>query len=170
MVLRNVGLGVVVLAGVAGIAGASLISQRDALLGREFGHALAGARSAFAFPPGGEPGQAQRVVAGDEGYWLTHAEVVAPTRLTKPLALGDHITIASRDGDQRLLEVVALRLLEASPGAQAGTGEHGRLMLVTCRTMSAGGASAMSSGGAGLVRFIVAAEPVDASHAPAKSL
>src|SRR5215831_12934094 len=84
MVLRNVGLGVVVLAGVAGIAGASLISQRDALLGREFGHALAGARSAFAFPPGGEPGQAQRVVAGDEGYWLTHAEVVAPTRLTKP--------------------------------------------------------------------------------------
>jgi hypothetical protein len=162
MVLRNVGLGLVVMAGVAGISGAALIFERDALLRHEFGHALEGARSAFAFPVAAEPGQAQRVVAGDEGYWLTHAEVVASTQLTKPLALGDRISIASHEGDQRQLEVVGLRLLETSPGG--ATADRGRFMLVTCRATGNGGGSAP------LVRFIVAAEPVDVARARAKSL
>src|SRR5262245_34121642 len=38
--------------------------------------------------------------AGDDGYWLTRADVANPV-FSKPLAIGDRITITDRDGRDR---------------------------------------------------------------------
>ena len=93
---------------------------------------------------------------GDEGYWLTRAEVENPIPLGKQLSVGDRITIAGRDGRQRILEVVDLRSL-GEPLTKAVTGAHPmRLLLVTCRIVDETNREAGAP-----VRFIIEGEPTE---------
>ena len=93
---------------------------------------------------------------GDEGYWLTRAEVESPIPFAKQLAVGDRITISGRDGRQRVLEVVDLRSLgEPLTKAVAGASSM-RLLLVTCRIVDEAGREASAP-----VRFIIEGEPAE---------
>ena len=93
---------------------------------------------------------------GDEGYWLTRADVENPIPFGKQLSVGDRITIAGRDGRQRILEVVDLRSL-GEPLTKAVTGAHPmRLLLVTCRIVDETNREAGAP-----VRFIIEGEPTE---------
>lgn len=67
--------------------------------------------------------------AGDEGYWLTRAEMQSPALFAKPVAVGDRITISSGDGLERRLEVVEVRAVGATPVGHDAIS----LLLVTAR-------------------------------------
>lgn len=142
---------------VAAVAGAA-VSRTDLLLSHGFGRALENSRPVLSFEPSG--GQTDATV-GDEGYWLTRAEVESPAPFAKPLAVGDRITIAGRDGRERHLEVADLK---AVGGTLLRAGSP-RLLLVTCRVLDASAQEARP------VRFIVEAEPAEPpAPAPAKAL
>ena len=66
---------------------------------------------------------------GDEGYWLTRAEMQSPALFAKPVAIGDRITIAGHDGQERRLEVVDVKAVGATPSGR----EAASLLLVTAR-------------------------------------
>jgi hypothetical protein len=156
---------VIVLAGiaVAAAAGAAVL-RTDLLLSRSFGNALDASRPGLSldWAASKEPAQG---AAGDEGYWLTRAEVESPTPFAKPLVVGDRITIAGRDGRERQLEVVDLKAI-GGHAARAAQTPHPRLLLVTCRIAGEGAERAEAP-----VRFIVEAEPAEpAAPAPAKAL
>ena len=105
---------VVVLAGVAAaVAAGAAVLRTDLLLSRGFGNALDASRPGLSFETAA--GKPHGAGAGDEGYWLTRAEVESPTPFAKPLAIGDRITIAGRDGRERQLEVVDLKALGGHP-------------------------------------------------------
>ena len=145
----------VVLAGaavVAVVAGAGALHS-DRLLSRGFGKAFQNAAPALSFDATERTGQTQGLASGDEGYWLTRAEVESSSPFAKPFAVGDHITISGRDGHERGLEVMDLK----SIGGQL------RLMLVTCRVTDTGGKGAT-------VRFIIEAGPRLPLQPPAKAL
>ena len=155
-----------VLAGVAiaAAAGAAL-ARTDQLLSHGFGNALDAPRPGLSFEITTAKEQPQGVTAGDEGYWLTRAEVESPTPFAKPLNVGDRITIAGHDGRERQLEVVDLKAIGGS-SARTGQAAHPRLLLVTCRIAGETAAKAEAP-----VRFIVEAEPaLPATPAPAKAL
>jgi hypothetical protein len=75
---------------------------------------------------------------GDEGFWLTRASSDSSSPLTKPLLLGDHISISSAGGDNRQFEVTAMKALgpDGAPSAD-GNLAPSRLMLVVCRLIEA---------------------------------
>ncbi|KAB2910875.1 MAG: hypothetical protein F9K29_23900 [Hyphomicrobiaceae bacterium] len=149
-------------------AGAASLWQTDLLLSRGFGKALQSASPALSFAPTAVSEWAKGPVAGDEGYWLTRAELQSPTAFPKPLAVGDRITISGGDGRQRQLQVADLKAIGGTMAVRNGSaGAHPRLMLVTCNVV---GDEAKRTDD-GPVRFIVEVEPVEAVPAPtAKSL
>lgn len=158
---------VIVLAGVAVAAAAgAAVLRTDLLLSRGFDHALEAPRPGLSFETAASKDPAQATTAGDEGYWLTRAEVESPTPFAKPIAVGDRISIAGRDGHERHLEVVDLKAIGGNVARAAGPA-HPRLLLVTCRIVGEGAGLAEAP-----VRFIVEAEPVAPATplAPAKAL
>ena len=66
---------------------------------------------------------------GDEGYWLTRAEVQSPALFAKPVGIGDRITISGTDGQERRLEVVDVKAVGAAPAGH----DTASLLLVTAR-------------------------------------
>ena len=153
----------IVLAGlaVAAVAAAGALRSDD-VLSRSFGKAFETSRPALSFDTVAPDGRAQGPASGDEGYWLTRADVESPSPLAKPLAVGDRITITGRDGQERRLEVVDLKAI----GDNAARGAHLRLMLVTCRVTGADPGSDEAT-----VRFVVEAEPAAPTlQQPAKAL
>ena len=119
----------------------------------------------LSFQPRPRRGQTQ-TVAGDEGYWLTRAEVESPTPFAKPLALGDRITISGRDGRAHQLEIVDLKAVGTTLPVIGRRPVPPRLLIVTCRTVGEAGDQ-----GQGQVRFIVEADAVEpGTVAPAKTL
>jgi hypothetical protein len=145
---------VIALAGFAALAavGAALW-QTDLLVARGFGKALEGVKPTLSFQPATK-GNQQQAVAGDEGYWLTRADVESPTPFAKPLALGDRITISGSDGRAHQFEIVDLKAVGSTlPVAAAGQALP-RLLVVTCRTVG-------GTGPQGQVRFIVEADAID---------
>jgi hypothetical protein len=145
---------VIALAGFAALAvvGAALW-QTDLLVARGFGKALEVVKPTLSFQSPTKGNQKQ-VVAGDEGYWLTRAEVESPTPFAKPLALGDRITISGSDGRAHELEVVDLKAVGTTLPVSAGGQDLPRLLIVTCRGVG-------EPGPQGQVRFIVEADAVD---------
>src|SRR5436190_5012245 len=145
---------VIVLAGVAVAAAAGAVAlHTDLLLSRGFGHALDAPRPGLSFDTVAAKEPAPGAAAGDEGYWLTRAEVESPTPFAKPLAVGDRITIAGRDGRERHLEVVDLKAIGGN-AARAARATHPRLLLVICRVTGETTDRADAP-----VRFIIEAEP-----------
>jgi hypothetical protein len=145
---------VIALAGFAAMAmvGAALW-HTDLLVARGFGKALEGAKPTLSFQFATKGNQKQ-AVAGDEGYWLTRADVESPTPFAKPLALGDRITISGSDGRAHQLEIVDLKAVGTTLPVAATGQALPRLLVVTCRTV--GGA-----GPQGQMRFIIEADAVD---------
>ncbi len=100
--------------------------------------------------------------AGDEGYWLARADVESPAPFDKGLAVGDRITITGRDGRERNLEVVDLRVI-GEPLIQTVAGVAPvRLLLVTCRII--GGGSELETKVP--VRFIIEGDSAEAPPPP----
>jgi hypothetical protein len=156
-ILAAAGLAVAVTAGVG-------VLRSDLLLNRGFGQALEASRPALSFDAAPAGSRSQATTVGDEGFWLTRADVESPAPFAKPLTVGDRITISGTDGHERQLEVVDLKAVGGSARGSRGTAQ--RLLLVTCRVTNA----AADQPGAP-VRFIVEAEPAaPARPAPAKSL
>jgi hypothetical protein len=157
---------VVVVAGLAvALAAGAAVLHTDLLLNRGFGNALEASRPGLSFDTVAAKELAQRATVGDEGYWLTRAEVESPAPFAKPLAVGDRITIAGRDGRERQLEVVDLKAIGGKAVRVTGAA-HMRLLLVTCRVTGEAAEHADAP-----VRFIIEAEPaVPALPAPAKAL
>ena len=115
---------VIALAGFAAVTvvGAALW-HTDLLVARGFGKALEGAKPTLSFQPATKKGTPVQTVAGDEGYWLTRAEVESPTPFAKPLSLGDRITISGGDGRTQQLEIVDLKAVAGTlPVATTGSG------------------------------------------------
>jgi hypothetical protein len=129
------------------LAAALAIVRNDALLAHGFGRALAASHAGLSFAPAAADPAASAATAGDEGFWLTRADVQSPAPFAKPLAVGDRITIAGSGGQERRLEVVAMRAVGGS-----GLGARGRLLLVSCRVAGEG-----QGGGATMVRFLIEA-------------
>jgi len=100
--------------------------------------------------------------SGDEGYWLTRAEVESPALFDKRLSVGDRITIAGRDGRERNLEVVDLRVIGESLIRTVAGAAPMRLLLVTCRIV--GGESGQEAKVP--VRFIIEGEPSEPAAPP----
>ena len=145
---------VIALAGFAALAavGAALW-QTDLLVARGFGKALEGVKPTLSFQPATK-GNQQQAVAGDEGYWLTRADVESPTPFAKPLALGDRITISGGDGRAHELEIVDLKAVGTTLPVSAAGHTLPRLLTVTCRSVG-------EAGPQGQVRFIVEADAID---------
>jgi hypothetical protein len=123
------GLAVAVLAGVTAF-------RTDVLLSRGFDKALDDWRPGVYFDSTARA-HGDGSVVGDEGYWLTRAEVRSPAPFAKPLMIGDTITISAPDGRQRRLEVVDLKAI-GEPITKVGVGQApARLLLVTCRVVDA---------------------------------
>ena len=141
------------------------VVRSDLLLNRGFGHALDASRPGLSFDTVATKAPAQGTTVGDEGYWLTRAEVESPAPFAKPLTVGDRITIAGRDGRERQLEVVDLKAVGGNAARALRSGAM-RLLLVTCRVAGEGTDRADAP-----VRFIIEAEPAaPALPAPAKAL
>jgi hypothetical protein len=112
----------------AGLGAAALtLGNGDAVVERGFQRALA----TMADRPDGAKAAAP-AIAGSEQYWLTHVvhDAGAPL-LTKPVAIGDRITINS-GGRDRILDVVTIDKLDSAL-ILASSERPARLLLVTCR-------------------------------------
>ena len=115
--------------GVAAVGvGAAALSfgNGDAVVERGFERALA----TMANGPDGT--KYAPAIAGSEQFWLTHVvhDAGAPP-FTKPVAIGDRITITS-GGRERVLDVVTIDKLDSSL-LLASSERPARLLLVTCR-------------------------------------
>jgi hypothetical protein len=157
---------VIVLSGLvlAVAAGAAALST-DFFLSRGFDKALETSRPGLSFDTAAAKAKTQAAAAGDEGYWLTRAEVQNSAPFTQAVAIGDRISIAGRDGRQRQLEVVDLKAIGGEL-ARAANAAPLRLLLVTCRVTGEAADRAEAP-----VRFIIeAGPPPPALPAPAKAL
>jgi len=100
--------------------------------------------------------------SGDEGYWLTRSEVASPSPFDKQLSVGDRITIAGRDGRERVLEVVDIKIIGEPLVPAVAVSAPPRLLMVTCRVVAADGEAEIKAP----VRFIIEAESQDRPSAP----
>jgi hypothetical protein len=121
---------------IAGAAGAAVM-RTDVLLGRSLGTALQQSKAELSFD-GVQVAARSGAAVGDEGFWLTRASSDISSPLAKPLLVGDHISISSAGGDNRLFEVTAMKALgpDGAPSAE-GNLAPSRLMLVVCRLIEA---------------------------------
>lgn len=156
-----------VLAGctVAAVAAAGAL-RADLMVAHAFGKAFGTQAATPPFEAVATSARHARPTVGDEGFWLTRAEVGSPAPFAKHLSVGDTITITDRDGRERKLEVVDLKPIGEAI-LRTGTGATPpRLLLVTCRIVGA-----TERDGQSPVRFIiegeVAAEPAALPPAPA---
>jgi hypothetical protein len=148
------------LSGVAGVlAVAAGVLYSDRLLSNGFEKALALSREGLSFDAA--PSRLSSAsAAGDEGFWLTQAEVQSPAPFAKPLAVGDRITIVGSDGRERRLEVVDLKAVGGRVAAA-----RGRLLLVSCRVTGKASEAAEAT-----VRFLIEVAAPESVPPPAKAL
>jgi hypothetical protein len=103
--------------------GGAIITHTPLTMSQGFEKALNTSRGELTFKPQHENRP------GDEGYWLTRAEVQSPALFAKPVAVGDRITISGSDGQERRLEVVDVKAMGATPAGR----DTASLLLVTAR-------------------------------------
>jgi hypothetical protein len=138
----------------AGLGAAAMtLGNGDAVVERGF-------KRAFADLDGkAVPGKPLPVVAGSEEFWLTHLVHDAGPAITKPVAVGDRITINS-NGRDRVLSVVTVDKLD-SQVLPISSERRTPLLLVTCRDAAEPEARP--------VRFLVEAGEDLPALSPAKS-
>lgn len=103
--------------------GGAIITHTPLTMSQGFEKALNTSRAELTFKPHHENRP------GDEGYWLTRAEMQSPALFAKPVAIGDRITISGSDGQERRLEVVDVKAMGATPVGRDAVS----LLLVTAR-------------------------------------
>jgi hypothetical protein len=112
----------------AGLGAAALtLGNGDAVVERGFERAFA--KLDASSPKGPFP-----VVAGSEEFWLTHVVHEAGPGITKPVTVGDRITINS-NGRDRVLHVVTVDKLD-SQVLPISSERPTPLLLVTCRDLT----------------------------------
>jgi hypothetical protein len=112
----------------AGLGVAALtLGNGDAVVERGFQRAFAKMDRAPAMAP-------LPVVAGSEEFWLTHVVHDTGPAVTKPVAVGDRITINS-NGRDRILHVVTVDKLD-SQVLPISSERPTPLLLVTCRDLN----------------------------------
>jgi hypothetical protein len=112
----------------AGLGVAALtLGSGDAVVERGFERAFAKMDRAPAMAP-------LPVVAGSEEFWLTHVVHDTGPAITKPVAVGDRITINS-NGRDRILHVVTVDKLD-SQVLPISSERPTPMLLVTCRDLS----------------------------------
>lgn len=116
-------IGALVAAGGTG----ALISR--ASLSNNFEKAIIASGSGLSFA---QQRDASRV--GDEGYWLTRAEVESPALFAKPVAVGDRIAFSGSDGVERKFQVVDVKAIGSLLPAKAQA-DAASLLLVTARLL-----------------------------------
>lgn len=127
---RRVGKGLLLTGALVMAAGAGAVLSRGTLsMSKGFEKAIIASGSELSFDRRVEP---HRV--GDEGYWLTRAEVESPALFAKPVAIGDRITISGTDGVERKLQVVDVKAIGSLLPAQSQA-EAASLLLVTARVL-----------------------------------
>ncbi len=109
----------------AGVGTAAMtLGSSDAVVERSFERALASRAE--------QPASTKiAAVAGSEQFWLTHVVHDAGAPVTKPIAVGDRLTINS-GGHARVLHVVTVDKLD-SQIVPISSERPTRLLLVTCR-------------------------------------
>jgi hypothetical protein len=122
---KNLPIAVLGLAAVGLGAAAMTLGNGDAVVERGFERAFANMDGNAA------PGKPLPVVAGSEEFWLTHLVHDAGGGITKPVAVGDRITINS-NGRDRVLHVVTVDKLD-SQVLPISSERPTPLLLVTCR-------------------------------------
>jgi hypothetical protein len=147
------------LALLAGGGAAALLTaaawRADLMVSHGFNKAIGGQAVLTPLEPQRTAGASGVTQDRDAGYWLTRSEVESPALFDRQLAVGDRITIAGRDGRERVLEVVDLKVVgESLVQAVAGAAPM-RLLLVTCHIVGGDGDQAAKVP----VRFIVEGEP-----------
>ena len=153
--IRNGRLLLIAGCAVAAFAGAGAW-RADLMVSHGFGKVLGAQNAPLPFEAAAS-GSQRAANVGDEGYWLTRAEVESPAPFAKRLAVGDRITISGQDGRERVLEVVDLKSI-GEPLTKVVTGTTPmRLLLVTCRTIDGSERDTHTP-----VRFIVEGEPAEA--------
>jgi hypothetical protein len=142
---------------VLAVAGGAALLGTQSQIGQGFEKALKVPRGELSFAPTSHPVDTR---PGDEGYWLTRAEVQSPMALAKPMVIGDRITITGTDGRERKLEVTDVKAI-----GTAGKASPVSLLLITCRVTEGGSQESTH------VRFIVEGESPKITGTPvAKSL
>jgi hypothetical protein len=132
------------------------LSQPEAVLDWSFEAGLAAASR-----PGERVAATPRNLADSPHFWLSKSEPNQALGSAQPVRLGDRITIASREGEHNVLEVIDIRNLDDDI-THAEAAATPRLVMVSCKTLGADGDR--------VVRFIVeAGEPEPATpltHSP----
>jgi hypothetical protein len=104
------------------------LSRPEAVLDRSFEAGLAAASR-----PGEQLAATPRNLADSPHFWLSKSEPNQALGPAQPVRLGDRITISSREGEHKVLEVIDIRDLDGGiTHAEAATAP--RLVLVTCKT------------------------------------
>jgi hypothetical protein len=131
------------------------LSRPEAVLDRSFGAGLAAA------PRAGGQTAAPRSLADSPHFRLSKSEPDLVLGLAQPLRPGDRITVSSQEGEDRVLEVIDIRDLDAGI-TRAEAADVPRLLLVSCKMLG--------SDDDRIVRFIVeagASEPATiGTHSP----
>lgn len=125
-------------------ASAAVLLRTQSLMDQGYEKALNTSRNDLTFDAATRPAE---IRVGDEGYWLTRAEVQSPAPFAKPMVVGDRITITGVDGRERKLEVIGVKAVGASANSTTAS-----LLLVTCRVTEEGGQETAP------VRFIIEGE------------
>jgi hypothetical protein len=141
----------------AGTLGAAGALRADLMVSHSFSRVLGAQSAPQPFEAAVSGGIRQAAHVGDEGYWLTRAEVESPAPFAKRLAIGDRITISGQNGRERVLEVVDTRAIGGPLTNVAAGVAPLRLVLVTCRVVDGSEREASAP-----VRFIVEGEPAEA--------
>jgi hypothetical protein len=122
---KNLPIATLAFAAVGLGAAAVSIGNGESVVERGFQRAIADMDSKAS------PGKPLPVVAGTEEFWLTRLVHDAAPAVTKPVAVGDRITISS-NGRERVLNVVTVDKLDSQ--VLPISSEHPTpLLLVTCR-------------------------------------
>jgi hypothetical protein len=124
---RNLPFAILGLSAIGLGAAAVTLGNGEAVVERGFQRAIAGKDMASTEQ------KVLPVVAGSEEFWLTHVvhDAGAGATTTKPVAVGDRITIDS-NGVQRVLNVVTIDRLDSQVLPVSSERPTAPLLLVTC--------------------------------------
>jgi hypothetical protein len=143
----------------AALAGAAAL-RADLMVAHGFKQAL-GAHNGKSSLDLVSQGRRLQAEVGDEGYWLTRADVASTTSFSKPLTIGDRITISDRNGRERRLQVVDVKSIGVPLFRTAAGAPTARLVQVICRDIDAPERDREA-----MVRFIIESDMAEPATMP----